>query len=513
MNHYFMGVDIGTTSTKAIVFSSTGQLKGIGNIGYNILTPKPSWAEQEPEAIFTAVVAAIHEAIQQAGVLKSELAAVGFSAAMHSLIAVDSEGRLLTNAMIWADNRSVLQSQTLKQTGQAIYQRTGTPIHPMSPLTKLMWMREEAPDIFDQAAKFISIKEYIVYQLFRRYVVDYSIASATGLFNLKQLTWDQEALAVAGVRVDQLSEPVPTTYILQGLNLRDAEAMGLAAETPFVIGASDGVLANLGVGAIDKGRVAITIGTSSAIRTAVDVPLTDRQGRTFCYALTENRWIIGGPSNNGGIVLRWFRDQLSGPEVEASEKLGIDAYTLMIDAASKVPAGAQGLIFLPFLSGERAPYWNADARGTFFGLGLNHTRAHLIRAVLEGIIFCVYSIYSVLSDLSGEANALIVSGGFACSHFWRQLVADIFGAEVLLPEVFEGSSFGAAVLAMYAIDAIKSLEEGQRLISIREQHQPDPNLTPLYRELFSIYERVYTNMTTEFEQLAAFQKHFEASVK
>ena len=321
---YFIGVDIGTTSTKAIVFSSSGAIKGIGNRGYSILAPQPTWAEQDPNVIFATAIAAIRDAVDAAGA--TDIAAVGFSTAMHSLIAMNAKNQPLTNSIIWADRRSVTQAEKLKQdkTANAIYRRTGTPIHPMSPLCKLMWMRESDPDTFRQATKFISIKEYILYQLFEEYVIDYSIASATGLFNLKQLDWDEEALTLAGITKEQLGLLVPTTHILQGMKQQHAEAMKLAPETPFVIGASDGVLANLGVGAINSGN-AITIGTSGAVRTFSQTPITDPQARTFCYASTDNLWLIGGSINSGGIIFRWLRDEFCAAEVEQAKHLCIDA--------------------------------------------------------------------------------------------------------------------------------------------------------------------------------------------
>lgn len=522
---YFIGVDIGTTSTKAIVCSASGDVEGSGNQAYTILSPRPTWAEQDPKVIFTAVISAVRAAVDQANVTKQEIAAVSFSAAMHSLIAVDAEGALLTNSIIWADNRSISQTERLKQgNGHRLYLQTGTPIHPMSPLSKLMWLREADAETFHKAAKFLSIKEYVFYQLFGSYMVDYSIASATGLFNLKQLDWDQEALAAAGIHRDQLSRLVPTTYILKGMKAPHAEAMGLDPHTPTVIGASDGVLASLGVGAIAPNQVAITIGTSGAVRTVVQAPVLDPQGRTFCYALTEDHWVIGGSTNSGGGILRWLRDEFCQPEVEQAKQQGLDPYEVMIQAAAQVPAGAEGLLCLPFFAGERAPYWNPDARGVFFGIGLHHRRSHFIRAVLEGILFSVYSIYSALCDLVGEAQEVRAAGGFARSQTWRQMMADVLGHELLIPEVYEASSFGATVLAMYAVGALQDLADVQQLIQIdlpaarlhqpevsrnKNRHQPDPQLTATYRELFDIYQHIYHSTINEFTQLANHQRQVD----
>ncbi|WP_139488033.1 gluconokinase [Brevibacillus dissolubilis] len=507
-NMYFIGLDIGTTSTKAVVFTKEGAVKGVGNVDYPLHVPKPSWAEQDPKEIFTAGIKALKQAIAASGVSRQEIGGIGVSSAMHSLIAVDGDGELLTNSIIWADNRSVTQTERLKQdgTGHRIYLATGTPIHPMSPLTKLIWMREEDPDTYRRAAKFISIKEYVIHRLYRQYVVDYSIASATGLFNLERLDWDEEALRLAGITAGQLSEAVPTTHILRGMETRFADEIGIDPDTPFVVGASDGVLANLGVGAISKGQVAITIGTSGAVRTVVPKPMTDPKGRTFCYLLTEDHWVIGGPTNNGGLMLRWFRDEFSWPEVEKARQLGIDPYDVMIQAAKDVPAGAEGLLFLPFLSGERAPYWNANARGSFFGVSLHHKREHFIRAVLEGILFSVYSVGIALRDLAGPASEIRASGGFARSAEWRQIMSDMFGYEVTVPQSHESSGFGAAVLAMKAVGAIDRLEDVQVRIPIAERHQPDLQRSETYIELFYLYERVYHKLVEEFSLIAEFQR-------
>jgi gluconokinase len=501
---YFIGVDIGTTSTKAIVFSETGEMKGIGNRGYPITVPQKGWAEQDPEEIFSEMILAMRTAIKQAEVPKAAIAAIGFSGAMHSLIALDAAEQPLTPAIIWADNRSLEQTKRLKQDGDGheIYLRTGTPIHTMSPLTKLLWMQEQDAERFQKSTKFISIKEYIFLKLFDRLLVDYSIASATGLFNLEQCQWDAKALNRAGIGVDRLSELVPTTYVVRGMKGEYADTIGIDPDTPVVVGASDGVLANLGVGAISPHQIAITIGTSAAVRAVVPHPTTDKAGRTFCYALTENHWVIGGPSNNGGIVLRWLRDEFCQNEVSQAKQKDLDPYEVMIRAASDIPLGAEGLICLPFLSGERAPYWNAEARGVFFGVGLHHRRSHFIRAVLEGILFSVYSINLALQELVGKAEAIHASGGYARSDIWLQMTADMFGYEVLVPKIYEGSGFGAAVLAMHAVGHLPQLEGVNQLIQIDDRYQPDLSHTRRYHRMFQIYDRLYRDNVQDFAFLS-----------
>ncbi|WP_027409680.1 gluconokinase [Anoxybacteroides tepidamans] len=505
-----IGVDIGTTSTKAVAFGEFGQVISSHAMDYPIVQPHPGWAEQDSDIIFSAVVKSVNAVIRKANLLPKQVKALGFSAAMHSLIALDETGRPLTRCIIWADNRSVKQSERLlkEMDGLEIYKRTGTPIHPMSPLPKLFWMKEEMPELFHKTHKFVSIKEYVIDQLYSQYIVDYSIASATGLFNLETLDWDDDVLRLLGLAKERLSVPVPTTYVLQGMKKEWAEQMGVDPALPVIVGASDGVLANIGVGAVSAKEAAITIGTSGAVRTVSSVPKTDERGRTFCYALTEQHWVIGGPTNNGGILLRWLRDEFGSQEREVAKKLGIDPYDLLTQYAEKVPAGSEGLLFLPFLSGERAPYWNANARGTFFGIGLHHKREHFIRAVMEGVCMSVFSVALAIRDLTGPLSEIRVSGGFAKSRFWRQMLADMMGKELLVPKTHEASALGAAVLALYALGELPSFETVKQWIQIKSRHIPNENHTSLYLELFYMYERLYHRLKDEFDVMASFQRKY-----
>jgi gluconokinase len=378
-----IGIDIGTTSTKAIVFDVQGRVISSVYQGYPIQNPQPTHSEQNPDEVFRAVLYTLHKSLSQ--INPARLAGISFSSAMHSLIAVDDQGNHLTNCIIWADNRSQIQADTLRltPTGQDIYHHTGTPIHPMSPLCKLIWFRQHQPDLLRQAYKFISIKEYVWFKLFGKFQVDYSIASATGLFNIYTQTWYQPALVAAGITAPQLSEPVSPLYQATNLHPEYAKQINLPASVPFIIGGSDGCLANLGTGATIPGRAALTIGTSGAIRVTAPQPAADPQQRLFSYILAEGQYVVGGPVNNGGIILRWFRDNFAETEKAEALASGLDPYTLLCQEAATVPAGSDGLLFMPYLLGERAPIWDAQARGAFFGVSITHTRSHFLRAVFE----------------------------------------------------------------------------------------------------------------------------------
>lgn len=505
---YVIGVDIGTTSTKSVLFTKEGRIISTHGVEYPLYSPTPETAEQDPDLIFTAVIESIKETMQKGKIPVEDLLCVSFSSAMHSLIAVDRNGHPLTQCITWADNRSSEWAKKISEEmdGHSLYLRTGTPIHPMSPLAKLTWIKHEFPVIAASAYKFISIKEYVFYKLFGRYVIDYSIASATGLFNLKDLDWDKGALEVAGVTRDKLSELVPTTYHLSGLAEVFANELGIMKNTPFVVGASDGVLSNLGVNAIKPGVVAVTIGTSGAIRAVTNKPVTDPKGRIFCYALTEDLWVIGGAVNNGGMIFRWARDQLGASEIEAAKRLGIDSYELLTELASKVNPGSDGLLFHPYLAGERAPLWDANARGSYFGLSLHHKREHMIRALLEGVIFNLYTVQLALAELIGKPEQIHATGGFARSGLWRQMMADIFNQEVSVPESIESSCLGAAILGMYGIGEIDSLDVVSKMVGGSHRHMPIHENVEVYSELSPIFIRISRMLKDEYQNITDFQK-------
>ncbi|MBO2944469.1 gluconokinase [Paenibacillus sp. F411] len=506
-----IGVDIGTTSTKAVLFKDNGDFVAKAGEEYPLLTPTPSIAEQEPEQIFQAVIASVKDVMLQGGIDASEVMFVSFSSAMHSVIAMDKDGKALTRCITWADNRSSDWASRLKKemNGHELYLRTGTPIHPMSPITKLMWLSQDEKEIFERTEKFISIKEYIFYKLFGKYVVDHSIASATGMMNLHSLRWDQEALRIAGIQESQLSELVPTTHVMQGLNAGYAAAMLLSPSTPFVVGASDGVLSNLGVDAIKPGVVAATIGTSGAIRTVVDQPMTDPKGRIFCYALTENKWVIGGPVNNGGMIFRWVRDQLAASEIETAKRMGISAYDVLTKIAERVPPGSNGLLFHPFLTGERAPLWDPNARGSFFGLTLNHQKEHMIRSVLEGVIFNMYTVLLAMEEQVGRPSIIHATGGFARSPIWRQMMADIFDQQVIVPESYESSCLGAVVLGLYATGRSSSLDIVSQMVGGTFEHRPVEENAAVYKKLLPIFIRISRKLEEDYEAIAEFQRSQE----
>jgi gluconokinase len=471
-----------------------------GEREYKIYMPEQFFREQKPDEIFEAVLSSLKVCIQQSNINTADIGFVSFSAVMHSLIAVDKAGNPLTDSIIWADTRSASYTEEYKHNGKGleIYFRTGTPIHPMSPLYKLMWLRDNRNGIFKNAHKFISIKEYIFYKLFGEYIVDYSIASATGMFDIFALQWDREALDILGLNEDRLSKPVPTTYCIRNLKNSYCEFTGLNQSTIFVIGASDGCLANLGSNALKPGTAAVSIGTSGAVRVTFDKPVTDAKGRVFCYILSKDKYVVGGPINNGGVIYRWFRDNLA---VSGSK------YPLINEAVRNIKPGSDGLIFLPFLMGERAPYWDADLRGGFLGISDMHNRNHFARAVIEGICFDLNDVLQAIREQVGHVEKIMASGGFTAFDEWIQMLSSIMDINIEVQENTESSCLGAVMLGMLATRMVAKLEDCVGMVKSCEVYKPRNNEKEIYERLFGIYRETIEQLTPTLRKLAEFQRN------
>ncbi len=486
---YMIGVDIGTTNTKAIAFSATGELLGSADSSYTASSQKPGWHELDPDKLLSAVVDALKELAQKVS-FGQGLRGISFSCAMHSLIAVDKDGKPMTPAMTWADLRSQAYATVLKgsEAGKRIYRRTGTPIYAMSPLCKLLWLKEHRPAIFHSAARFIGIKEYIWEKLFGQYRIDHSIASATGLFDIYTFDWYPESLEMAGITAERLSRPVPSTY--SESSLPDfGRLLGTVSGLPFIIGGSDGCLANLGSQAVRAGETALTIGTSGAVRMTTPRPEYDPKERIFNYILTERLYVSGGATNNGGGALQWYMENFLDKGAGAAKDPGA-----LLEQAATVAPGSEGLVFLPYLQGERAPIWDAEAKGVFFGIRSAHQQRHFLRAVVEGISFSLFQVGASLEETIGPIACIYASGGFIRSKFWLQMIADIFNKEVRVTGAADASATGAALMGMYAEKMIGSLEEAGKLIRVVENYVPDMERHRIYQGRFSVFASLYERL-------------------
>ncbi|SCF44310.1 gluconate kinase, FGGY family [Micromonospora matsumotoense] len=488
-----LGVDIGTTSTKTVAYDVDGHQLASHSVGYPLDEPHPGYAEQDPQLIFDAVVETIRTVVTELG---AGIAGLSFSTAMHSLIGLDPDGVPLTPSVTWADSRASSQAERLRAApwGLALHRRTGTPVHPMAPLSKLLWYAEQEPKLHERVAHWVGIKDYVLLRLADALVTDHSVASATGLMDIHRLGWDAQALRIAGITEEQLPQLVPTTTVLPGLTARAAIATGLPADTPLVVGAGDGPLANLGLGAVRPGVVACSIGTSGAMRVAVERPAVDPLGGVFCYALTEDRWVVGGAINNGGIVLQWAGDALAPEFGEHGEEE-------LLALAATAPVGSGGLIMLPYLLSERAPHWSALPRGAYVGLTHGHRREHLVRAALEGVCQQLALVLASVRAAGNEVREVRASGGFARSPLWRQMLADALGMPVRFPAGHEGSSFGAALLGMQALGLIDSIDVAADLVRIDETVRPEPAAAATYAALLPLHSELYDALLPTFASL------------
>ncbi|WP_208586999.1 gluconokinase [Gracilibacillus suaedae] len=487
MEEVVIGLDFGTTSVKAVAFDLQGKVKVEAEQLIQTYYPGPSFVEQRPDEIEASTREVLKDVF--AKTKQQHVLAVGISCAMHSLICVGEDGTPLSNMSIWSDGRSSeLVANLDPAVTKNIYSKTGTPIHPMSPLLKLTWMKENNYEPYQQAAYFMSLKEYILFKWFDKRVIDYSMASATGLMNVKSLNWEEEALELAGVELAQLSKIVGPTEVVEGLNPDVATELGWPEGTPLVIGAADGQLANLGNGAIKPGEVAVTVGTSGAIRQLISGQHVNDNGETFSYAFTSDTSIIGGPTNNGGIALQWLKDMM---EFEGSHEQ-------FLADAENVEIGAEGLLFVPYVNGERAPVWNQNARGNFYGLSVTHRRPQLVRAVLEGIAFNLYQIGQSLEEIAGAPTTISVNGGLSKSPLWVQILADVFGKEIQLADTHHGAAWGASWTALVAIDKVKSFEQIKENIPIDQIVEPNMENHERYKDVFTKYQQIAKDIEKYF---------------
>ena len=466
---------------------------GDGEAGYELLEPAPGQAVQDPEAVLAGVRDAVRAAV--AGT-RAEIAGVSFSSAMHGLLALGAGDEPLTPLITWADMRAAEQAERLRRERPELHDRTGTPLHPMAPLPKLVWFAEHEAETFSAVRRWAGIKELVVARLTGTWAVDHSVASATGLLNLRELDWDDEALAIAGIDAKALSPLVPTTHRLE-LDAACAADLGLEGGVALIVGAADGPLANLGVGAVAPGVAACSIGTSGALRLMVERPAVDPQRRVFCYALLPGHWIVGGAINNGGAVLRWAGEALA-PD------LGPHAEGHLLELAADVPAGSEGLLMLPYLLSERAPHWSTVPRGAYVGLTRHHGRGHLVRAALEGVCLQLAVVLASVRDAGNEVGEIRATGGFARSDLWRQMLADALGMPIGFPAGHEGSAFGAALLAMDALGMVDGLDRAAGLVQIEDVVEPEAGAAAVYADLLPTFTSLYDALEPAFRSL---QRH------
>jgi len=493
---YIIAIDIGTTHCKAITVNENAETIQSFKATINSIQQE-EFHEQDSEKIFQIVVELIKQSFQTLD--QNEIACISFSAAMHSLLAIDESGKPLTNAMTWADTRSKKYAQQLRNTeeGKNICRQTGTAIHAMTPLCKLIWLKNEEPDVFAKAYKFISIKEYIFYRLFGKFIVDIGIASSTGMCDVYNYCWCMDALSLIRINKSKLSVIVQAAHFENELLPEMKKLFQLKNQIPFVCGSNDGCLANLGCGALDINEAALTIGTSGAVRVTIPKPAMQELNGLFRYPLTKNIYVTGGPINNGGIALQWFAENFLQMKISTNDDLN-----KVLEIASQAPAGSDGVYFLPYLLGERAPVWNEDATGMFYGLRMHHKKEHLTRAVVEGISFSLLQILKNIESTGLTVEKIYVSGVVTQSNWWMQLLADMFGKKIFLSDGADASALGAAFTGMYATGIISDLSKVKSFGQTKKIFEPDTMLHGLYKHHYKFYISLYPSMQNALDNSA-----------
>lgn len=506
MAKYILAHDLGTSGDKASLYDEDGQLKASATYNYATHYPKAGWAEQDPEDWWDAVCASTEVVLEKAGIGGEDVACVSFSGQMMGALPLDKEGKPLRRSIIWADARAIQETDFMRDAvgEDALYQITGTSIAPNYSLEKILWIKKRERDIYAATAAFVNAKDFIVYRLTGKFATDYSDASGTNMLDIQKKVWSEEILSAAGVDADKLPPLYPSTAVIGHVLPDAAGKIGLSEKTAVVIGGGDGPCATVGAGATGEGDAYVYYGSSSWIAVAGRKPLYDPDQRTFnlCH-LDPGLYMAPGTMQSAGGSYEWLRDTVCLAEKHASEVSGMGTYELMsAEAASSVP-GAKGVIFLPYLLGERCPYWNPNARGAFVGLSRAHVRADIIRAVLEGVVFNLRVILDLFRHQGVQIEELTAIGGGVQSDLLSQMMADIYKVNIKRPVVLEeATSFGAAVAGGVGTGIFGGFDEVKDMIAIRETVEPDPASSAAYEELYPVFQDAYRSLVGVFDSLA-----------
>jgi len=473
---YYLGIDIGTGSAKALAFDASGQVLARAQKTYPTLQEQNGYAEQDPVTILHAIKECFTEIIHS---LHASPALIGFSTAMHSVMAVDALGHPLTKSIIWSDNRaaSIANDFRNERTIKDWYQTSGVPMHAMLPLCKIKWLKENQTNIFKAASKFVGIKEYILFHLTGVWLVDHAVAAATGLLNLHTLDWNLAALKMASISRQQLPEIQDASTVLTPTK---DNLFSINQATKISIGSSDGAMANWGSGALDNQVLAVTIGTSAAVRIIQNQVHLDATMRSFCYPICKDQYLVGGASNNGAYLLDWMQTDLFLYPGNSAD---------FFQQAAQLPIGSDGLTVLPYLLGERAPIWKEAAKAVFFGIGPKHGQAHFVRAAMEAVLFNLYAIAQTL-PLTNRHQKIIASGGFIQNQTWLQMLADLFELPVALNGDGDASARGAVLIGLKT--AFPTI---QFPIITHQMVKPNATNTILYQTAFHRFQQLSKQLT------------------
>ncbi|MEO0293154.1 MAG: xylulokinase [candidate division WOR-3 bacterium] len=509
---YFLGIDLGTSGVKALVMDERGEKIVTSTVEYPLYTPKVNWAEQNPAEWWEATVKAIKQVISKASISSFDIKGIGLSGQMHGLVALDKEYKVLRPAILWCDQRTEKQCNyiTEKIGKERLIELVSNPALTGFTAGKLLWVRDNEPEIYEKIYKILLPKDYIRFCLTGEFATEVSDASGTLFLNVKERKWSRELLDELDIDIDILPRCFESSVISGKVSSIASKETGLKEGTPVVGGGGDQAAQALGTGIVREGVISSTIGTSGVVFAASDTHRLDPAHtlHTFCHAV-DGKWHLMGVMLSAGGSLRWLRDSLFAHLKIEAEKRGIDPYILMEEKAVKVPVGSEGLIFLPYLTGERTPYPDPNARGVFFGLSLRHTDGHFIRSVMEGVAFGLRDSLEIIRKLDITVNEIRGSGGGAKSPFWRQIQADINSSPITTVNITEGGAFGVALLAATATGVYSSIQEAcDAVIKVTTKTNPIEENIKKYDEYYAIYRSLYPALKDRFLHLSEIhEKH------
>ncbi|MEJ5229376.1 MAG: xylulokinase [Pseudothermotoga sp.] len=503
--NYILAYDLGTTGNKATLFRDDGKLIASSFHPYDTYFPRVNWVEQDPNQWWKSVEIATRELIEKTRVDKNEIKVISFSGQMMGVVPIDKDGNLLRNAIIWADQRSTQQASRLESvTNEKVYLTTGSRITPTYFGPKIAWLKDNEPEIYERTFKFLFPKDYVIFKLTGITGTDFSDASMSNIFDIKQKRWSEELIRTLQIDIDKLPEVSSSLSVVGNILPSVASKIGLSSRTLVVRGAGDGPAATIGAGVFDSSEAYLYLGSSSWISTCADRPFFDPEARTFnfCYPVPD-LYCPTGTMQAGGGSYQWAKNTFCDLEKRAAEDLGLDVYVILDDLIDKTIPGSKSLIFLPYLLGERSPRWNVNARGVFVGLSVIHEKADLLRAVLEGVTFNLKVILDIFEKVAKfQFQKIRLIGGGAKGRNWRQIIADIFNKIVVVPEFPEqATSIGAAICGglgakLFSVDDAKGFVKDVQVLYPRGEFREK------YDRLYEIFERSYHVLKEVFDQLA-----------
>ncbi len=487
----FLGIDVGTGGTRAVLIDAEGRVAASATGAHApFASPETGWAEQDPRDWWRAATLAIRAVLAKSEIKPEEIKGIGFSGQMHGAVLLDKRGQVLRPSIIWCDQRTSTQCVTITEKVGAgrLIELTCNPALTGFTLPKLLWVREAEPDIWRQVRSVLLPKDFVRLQLTGDKATDVADASGTLLFNVASRGWSVEMLAAAEIDESLLPRVYESPEITGVVSSAGAEATGLRAGTPVVAGGGDQAAGAVGMGIVRPGTVSATIGTSGVVFAASDKPALDPKGRvhTFCHAV-PGRWHVMGVTQGAGLSLRWFRDQFG-----AGTEDGRDPYERITEEAASVPPGANGLLWTPYLMGERTPHLDPYARAALVGLTASHTRAHVVRAILEGVAFSLRDTFEIFTEMNVPVGEVRLGGGGARSELWRQIQADVYGHVAKTVEAEEGAAYGAALLAGVGAGAWQSVDQAcDSVVRIKSAAKPNPEAMRVLENQYRVFRRVY----------------------